>query len=616
VTTEVPSSPRPRGSRRGWAWPALLAAGFATFPAPARAASQTLTQDDVSLALYVSQDGSTWSALTGNTLSGFFGGHECACPDTLAVQVELTTTGQANLGSSVVDATYLLGNDCANTPAGCKALGQNSISTNQTTTPPTFSSSFIYQAATGSSVPSCTGLTAGATTLWATLAQDGVALPFALSLTLPVIGGTVGAPGGVTVAPANQGLLVSWKAPAIMNLVAGFQVLCSPGPASPGRAGYETCGLATTASVPSPVDATQVCSDVLPSTTTSTRISGLVNGTLYTVGVIAIDPSGGTSAMSPSAQGTPQTTLGFYEKYRQDGGAAEGCSLAGSPAAPGRGHGGPIVIAAALFLLFVRRRLGHPRRSGGALTRSSLALLLALSLVSLFLAESPARAQVASFDGGSDWAANPSPSTGLTPTAWTFEIGLSLYRPAVDRELGGAAHPYADTFGNSRHLLSIIELDRYLVERAGAWGVGLRAGYYKVSAGAFLADGSGRSGDETALKLFPFALSLVYRASNVPGLRRAWLTPYGKAGFDGVWWSATNTGDTTSHHGLTLGWHGTVGLMFGFGWVNHGEPHPGVLADPCALFFEWSYAAIDGLGQSHALHVGDNTGIVGIVFDL
>ena len=63
-------------------------------------------------------------------------------------------------------------------------------------------------------------------------------------------------------------------------------------------------------------------------------MSGLENGVTDTIGVIAIDVTGGVSAVSMMAQGMPQSTLGFYEKYKQDGGAATGCALVAAPVRP------------------------------------------------------------------------------------------------------------------------------------------------------------------------------------------------------------------------------------------------------------------------------------------
>ena len=608
---EAEDRPHRRSARRpGWlAW-ALLVALVVAAPAPARAVGNILTQDDVTLSLFVTQNGTSWSQLDASALSGFFGPHECLCPDSLAALVELTSSGQTNVGASTITASFLLGSNCQTAPAACVSIGQLSFSATQTASAPTFSSKLVFQAASGSATVDCASLTAGSSSLWAVLSQDGSPLPFALSLALPVVSATVGAPKAVTAQTANEGLLVTWKPPAIMTLVVGYQVLCLPAPAAAETAGYETCGLTTSTGGASltPGDVTQVCSAVLPATATSVRLSGLSNGTLYTVAMVAIDASGGVSALSLPAQATPQASEGFYEKYKQAGGAAGGCALASSPGDRGKDLLGCALVVVALVLLRARRR----RR-----TRCR-ALRVAASLLFLLAATGTAQAQVLRMDGdgGNDWAANPATERGFSPVDWAFELGVSLYRPAADSEFGGGVHPYADTFGNSRHLMSEVELVRYLGHRHGAWGLGLRAGYYKVTAAAFLTDGTGRSGDETALRLYPFALSLIYRASDLPGLRRAWLIPYAKAGLDGAWWTATNTGDSGKHSGLSPGWHAAAGLMFGLGVFSKGEPNSDALAGPIALFFEWDYAAINGWGVGHALHLGDSTWFAGIMFDL
>jgi hypothetical protein len=94
------------------------------------------------------------------------------------------------------------------------------------------------------------------------------------------------------------------------------------------------------------------------------------------------------------------------------------------------------------------------------------------------------------------------------------------------------------------------------------------------------------------------------------------LVPYAKIGLDGVLWTATNTGSSDSQSGLSLGWHAAAGLMLGLNFLGNGEVRLGAIADPCALFFEWDYAAINGLGFGHALRVGDSTWFAGIMFDI
>ena len=349
-------------------------------------------------------------------------------------------------------------------------------------------------------------------------------------------------------------------------------------------------------------DVTEVCSEMLSATTTSKRLAGLVNGTTYTVAVIAIDPSGGVSALSPQATAMPQPTMGFYENYKADGGAASGCALAPSPHS---GRSGWLWIALAMALLIVRGwRWRRWRKAGGI----AMALVLASGAT--------AHAQDPPEKINDDWATNPSAQrAGLAPD-WGFELGVSLYRPAIDSEFGNGLHPYADTFGTSRHLMSEVEFDRYLGHRVGSWGAGLRIGYCKLTGTATLTDGITPSGDDTSLRLIPFSLSALYRADGLPGLRVVPLIPYAKAGLDAMMWTATRSGDSASHTGLTLGWHLAAGLALGMNSFGLGSVKPGEVAGPGALFFEWNYAAINGLGMSGKLHVGDNTWVAGLMFDL
>jgi hypothetical protein len=598
--------------------------------APARAHAAALTESDFTLALYAS-DVSSGSALDASEIKVFFNPHRCNCPDTITAVLQLTSSGQTDIGSSTISVNFLLGPSCATstTSASCVSVGQRSFSASQSATAPTFDSNLVFQTAAGSSTVACTSLTSGSTVLWAVLAQDGTALSFTPSVVLPVITTVVAAPTAVTAQPADQGILVSWTPPADMSQVAGYQVLCLPRPASASTAAYESCGLDSSSvgsTVLTPADQTQVCSAEISAATTSVRLAGLVNGTSYTLAVISIDPGGGVSALSAQAQATPQATTGFYEKYKQSGGAASGCTLSPHP-----GRAGLLWMALVAALVVAlgrgRRRRGRARSARGGqgglsvpkgrrAPHATTTANLTRAVVLLFALSATARAQVSPDRRAADWPwESPAPPV-FQPPDWGFELGLSLYRPAVDSEFGNGVHPFADTFGSSRHLLSEVEVDRYLSHRYGTWGVGLRSGYYKVTGAAFLADGITRSGDETALRLIPFSLSSLFRADRIPGLKRVPLMPYLKAGLDGVVWTASRTGGSGSHTGFTPGWHLAAGVAIGLNFLGLGSLNPGALADPCALFFEWDYAAINGLGLDSSLHVGDSTWFAGVMFDL
>jgi hypothetical protein len=577
-----------------------LAAAVASAPAGAHAAPVAMTASDFSLAVYAS---------SGSPLSnGSFNPHRCLCPDTLTAQLQLTSSGLTDLGSSTVVVSFLLGENCTTSTSSCVSLGQASFSTSSSVSSSPFESTQVFQSAAGGATVNCDSLTAGSTTLSAFLVQDGVALPFAISLELPVIATVVGPPTAVTALPANNGIRVNWAPPADESQVAGYQVLCLPRPAVASTAAYESCGLisSTGGAILTPGDETQVCSAELSATQTSVLLGGLVNGTSYTVAVVSIDPSGGVSALSPQAAAIPQPTIGFFETYKNDGGAANGCSVAQPPRSGRSGLLWMAFASALVVALRIRSRRRHRRR---AITAIDLSVVLLLAF------GATARAQGSRDGFDADWPSDSSARpTGLPPD-WGFELGISLYRPDVDSEFANGKHPFVDTFSSSRHVLSEAELDRYLGHRFGTWGVGLRGGYYRVTGASFLADGT-RSGDETALRLIPFSLSLLYRADGLAGLRDVPLIPYAKVGLDGVTWTATSTGESASHSGFTPGWHAAAGMALGLNFLGVGTFRSGGLPDPFALFFEWDYAAINGLGLGGKLHVGDNTWFAGAVFDL
>jgi hypothetical protein len=598
---------------------ALLAFLVGLFGRAALAGPVPMSASDFTLSLY-HLDGTTWTQL-GTTL-GYFGPHRCACPVTLAPLLQLTSSGQSNISSSVIGVEFLLGTSCSTASAACTSLGKVTFTATQTPAPPNFNSALVYQSAAGGATVSCSSLAAGATSIWAVLTQDGVALNFTPTIELDVTAATVGAPTAVTATPGNAGINVRWTAPANASLVAGYQVLCLPRPTTAASPGYESCGLGSASASPvlTPADPTQLCSAVVSSTLTSVRLGGLVNGTAYTVAVVAIDPSGGTSPLSPPAVATPQPTDGFYEKYKEAGGAATGCAL-GSRDTPSWFC---LATGAALLAWRGRRRRGRRRTSASV-------VLLACALATSARAQAPDSSSMpsdwsapphASSDdwaanperSSSDWAANPSTATEITPPDWGLEVGFSPYRPDVDGEFGSSAHPFTDTFSSGHHVMSEAELDRYLGHGFGSWGVGLRVGYFRATGSAFLSDGT-RSADETSLRIIPFALSVVYRANGIPGLRRAALVPYAKAGFDLAMWTASTTG-APSHTGLTPGWHAACGVSLGLHWLGLGSVKRGEVAGPGSLFFEWDWAQLDGLGTGNRLHLGDSTWYAGLVFDL
>jgi hypothetical protein len=219
--------------------------------------------------------------------------------------------------------------------------------------------------------------------------------------------------------------------------------------------------------------------------------------------------------------------------------------------------------------------------------------------------------------------------TYRSPQRFAFELRFGPYRPDVDSEFNGTAPmprtPYADYFGNGRHLLSQIEFDAELFHRMGTVAVGVGVGYFSVSGTAPFGNGTGfPSGDTSTLTVVPTSVSAIYRFDYFLEQRNFPLVPYGKLGLDWAYWQITdgngNIADAAGGHarGGTLGWHvaGGVALvldMFDPDAAREFDADLGV--NHTALVFEFNHADISGLGASGRLHVGDTTWSLGLLLE-
>jgi hypothetical protein len=210
---------------------------------------------------------------------------------------------------------------------------------------------------------------------------------------------------------------------------------------------------------------------------------------------------------------------------------------------------------------------------------------------------------------------------GPSPRAWNLELRFGPYRPDVDSEFsdrGQPDRPFQDVFSSSRHVLSVIELDRHVSHRGGTWAIGVASGYYRVSAASLSADRTMRTGDQTALRLIPLSLSAVYRADILRERFGFPIIPYAKLGVDCMLWSITDTSTSGGMSGRTFGWHAAGGVSLDLSFLDPDaartmDIESGV--NQFALFFEYARYSLDGFGSSQALHVGDTTWFVGAMFE-
>ena len=560
-----------------------------------------------------------FTPLDDDARGGFFSAARCACPSSFGVTLALTSDGAAKLaGGDILDATVMIGSDCDSVSAtACPSFGSSlTLNADQTTTEETLPTSVVFGAlAPGAG---CGALPSINSRLWAIVRLNGARLETQPSVTIGLGGTGPLPPTGVAALTAEGGLLVSWTAPATGSLQ-GYQLFCSPGPAQPRAARFDNCPAAPSTGGTGPfatLDATLICSDLVPAGTKSVRVHGLQNGTTYQVAVVSIGGDGMASAPSAIAEATPGPTLGFDDVYKEAGGTGlGGCATGGGTPA----HGGGLVgLAVGLALSsFVARRRGRVRRRSGR--AGALPLVLALVVWA-----TDARAG----DDASGW--NP-PAPGLSsgdawpppasPRAWNMELRFGPYYPDVDSELadrGQTARPFEEVFSSKKRLMAGFELDRQLSHRGGTWALGFAAGYYKATASALAADHVTRTGDQTSLRIIPLSVVAVYRADQ---LRRVGspLVPYAKLGVGCALWTVGGTGEGSSAWGRTLGWNAAAGVSLDLSAIDPDgaramDVETGV--NQVAVFFEVARAAFDGFGASSVLRVGDTTWLAGLMLEM
>ena len=500
--------------------------------------------------------------LSADELTNLLPVARCSCPITLIAAVEINSASLANVTSNdSFTAQVMVGGNCDNANVTtCVSLG-SPLTLNAGTTSGEQSflgSNLLTAAANGASCSTLT--TAISTTVWAIIRQNGVLLTSQPMVSVGVGGGGPTPPTALQATTAESGFALTWTPPATITSLQGYQVLCSPAPATAIAAEFDSCTAKLLPAGTAPfatLDPTLVCSGLISLGTNNVRVKGLQDGTTYQVAVVSINADGTPSAVSDTTTVTPQPTLGFDDLYKGDGGTGlVGCAVAGAPAA-----GGGIATAAlgALSLLLVaRRRPRRGRSSGGARRaardgsgprgdrRSGLVLVVAA-----------ARSARAGDDEDPDKISHgyrfgeepEKPAWSPSPRSWNFELRFGPYYPAVDSEFadrGSAARPFEQTFSSKQRLMYGLEIDRQVLHRGGTWSVGFGFGFYRATASSLAADMITRTGDDTSLQFYPLALLAIYRADFLRERYSSPVVPYAKAGLDCAIWSVSNSGKSTS----------------------------------------------------------------------
>jgi hypothetical protein len=213
-----------------------------------------------------------------------------------------------------------------------------------------------------------------------------------------------------------------------------------------------------------------------------------------------------------------------------------------------------------------------------------------------------------------------------SPQNFALEFRFAPYKPAIDSDpaLHGAT-PYQDVFGKTPRLLFSAELDWQLVRFAhlGTLGPGLAVGYTGMSAKAPLSDGTGPSGEDTSIDIYPMYAVGVFRADVFWRELHIPLVPYGKAGVGLAFWRASNTLGTSSYGGVagkghSFGTHIAVGIALSLNafdeyTAKNFDNSMGV--NNTSLFLEYMLSDLNGILQDSALRVGSDTWVAGLTLE-
>jgi hypothetical protein len=258
------------------------------------------------------------------------------------------------------------------------------------------------------------------------------------------------------------------------------------------------------------------------------------------------------------------------------------------------------------------------------MTARVTAALAALASLALGAAAAPAGAQVITREG----------DQFRTPQRFALELRFGPYSPDVDDEFGNDRTPHDEFFGDDLRFMFQIELDWQFFRGFGTAAIGASVGYFRENAQAYVDPGAGvaindaaaRSGDNSRLSLYPFALMAIYRVDQIWQLWNIPLVPYGKLGLNYTIWSVYDGNDQVAQapdvggrgRGGTLGWQAAAGVSLVLDFIDPGgaralDGETGI--NHTHLFFEMAKYEVSGLGQANKLHVGDTTWVTGLMFE-
>ncbi len=172
-------------------------------------------------------------------------------------------------------------------------------------------------------------------------------------------------PTGIEAGVGEESLVVKFDAlddeDDTADDISKYYVYCDVAGQGVGGAGTDASGCGSSALVPGePPPDDKRCGDTTRTSEEVQTDHELENGTLYAVGIAAVDTYGNPGNLSEIACATPEPINGFFEQYRAAGGKGGGgfCSLSRTDAARGIWLGAAALAAS----LLVSRRVKGGRR--------------------------------------------------------------------------------------------------------------------------------------------------------------------------------------------------------------------------------------------------------------
>jgi hypothetical protein len=411
--------------------------------------------------------------------------------------------------------------------------------------------------------------------------------------------------------------------------------------------------------------------------TTKTTLSGLTNGTVYQIKVVAVDEAENESADSEVATGTPMPMADYWEYYHSEGGEEQGGFCFVATAAYGS-YGDAMVLplrafrdavlaqsAAGRSLIAGYYQYGprwarairgselHQAIARGALLpavalaeASALGLAewglliggVVLALVLLRLGWRHRRAVRAPLLGllmaGIALAA-AAPARAEGDPNFQVQVRFGPYHPNVDSQGGLTAQPFKTVFGGGDNMLFEAGVDWEIWHGFGVVAVGGTFGFVQYVGKSRIIGSDGEvsdtaGSDTTVFNLVPlrltasYAFDFLFRKWSVP------LVPYGFVGLDYCfWWITDGVGDVAVWKDATGNSHDGSGGLFGF-HVGAGlkllldfldtdaaqnlENQVGIKNS--YFFAEYTAAWINNFGSGSHFDVGDKTFMFGLMLEL